>query len=260
MTNSLLPAWLGWAWVLALAVVAAVHVRHLVRLPDVTRFWHLGHIVMALGMIAMFWPTGLLLEPPSGLVGRLVFSLAALVVVVWAVVDRARRGRWTLVWPLLAIDMAVMVWMFVTMAPLEGAGAMSAGPPAVNAVLGSWFVIETLGWASGRLVRTSEHDLHLELPVAEGDERVPALTEAGPGPRGTQDRPRAAQPSAETVGAQHVGDPAPGAATHRSPHAWHGLSLRLTLTVMSASMAWMLLAMAFGGPMDMGGMTGMDGM
>lgn len=257
MTNSLLPAWLGWAWVLALAVVAAVHVRHLVRLPDVTRFWHLGHIVMALGMIAMFWPTGLLLEPPSGLVGRTVFSLAALAVVVWAVVDRARRGRWTLVWPLLAVDMAVMVWMFVTMAPLEGASAMSAGPPAVNAVLGSWFALETLGWASGRLVRTSEHDLHLELPVAEGDERVPSLSDAGPGSRGVQDGPTAAQPSSAP---EHARATSAAPAGERSPHAWHGLSLRLTLTVMSASMAWMLLAMAFGGPMEMSGMTGMDGM
>ncbi len=252
MTNSVLPSWLGWVWVLALTVVAAVHVRHLVRLPDVTRFWHLGHIVMALGMIAMFWPTGLLLEPPSGLVGRTVFALAALVVVVWAVVDRARRGRWTLVWPLLAADMAVMVWMFVVMAPLEGAGAMSAGPPAANAVIGSWFVLETLGWASGRLVRASEHDLHLELPAAEGDERALSLSDAGPGPRRTQDGSTAARPSAQPAGAQ------PGAAAaDPSPHAWHGLSLRLTLTVMSASMAFMLWAMAFGGPMDM---TGMDGM
>ncbi len=269
MTNGWLPPWLGWAWVVALAVVALVHVRHLVRLPDVTRWWHLGHVTMALGMIAMFWPSGLLLEPPSGVIGRVVFALAAVAALSWGVVDRARRGRWTLVWPLLALDMAAMVWMFVTMAPLGeatgamAAGSMSMGPAGVHAVIGAWFVLETLGWASGWLVRASEHDLHLELPVAGGGEAVPALSGTGTSPGSSTARGReATQPSAGTPDAEPA-QAAGRARTHqRAGSAWHGRSLRVTLTLMSASMAFMLLAMAFGpaGEPTGPGMTEMDGM
>ncbi len=266
MSSSWVPPWLGWTWVLALTVVTVVHLRHLVRLPDVTRVWHLGHVLTALGMIAMFWPGGALLRPPSGVLGIAVFTAGALAVAAWSVVDRSRRGRWTLVWPLLALDMAAMVWMFVTMAPVGeaagpmAAGSMSTGPAAVDAVIGAWFAVEALGWASGWLVRASEHDLHLELPVVGGEEAVPARSDAGAsGARGG---------AAPAVPAGFHGEQEPLAAGARGTRgsAWHGRSLRVTLTLMSASMAFMLLTMALGpthgptgpGMTDMTGMTSMS--
>ncbi len=260
MTSVLVPPWLGWLWVVALTVVAAVHLRHLVSLPDVTRAWHAGHVLMALGMIAMFWPHGALLAAPSGAVGRVVFVAAAVAAVVWALVDRVRSGRWALVWLLLAADMAVMVWMFLTMAPAGEAWGVLAHVGAstvalgAHAVLGTWFLLEALGWASGRLVRASEHDLHLELPVASGLEAVPSVTEGGSRAVRSREVPAGERAAPDGERATVAGAAGP------APHAWHGRSLRVTLTIMSASMACMLLAMAVEGGLGVGGAHGMEGM
>lgn len=248
MTNSWLPPWLSVAWVVLMAAVAAVHVRHLVTLPGVTRAWHTGHVLMAVGMGVMFFPGGTLLTPAVGVAGRTVFVIAALAAATWAVVDRRRRGRWTTVWPLLAADLAAMVWMFAVMAPsaagegamgaaMDGGGSMSTGPSWVNAALALWFLVETVRWATGALVRSAEHDLHLELPSDLSLVREGAAAQGGAGGRA------AAPPRRD-----------PDAPSTRG-HAWHGLSLRLTLTVMTAGMALMFAAMAFGASsMPMSGM------
>lgn len=243
MSNSWLPTWLGLTWVVLMAAVAVVHVRHLLTLPDVTRVWHAGHVLMATGMAVMFWPGGALLTPTVGVVGRVVFVVAALAAATWSVVDRRRRGRWSSVWPLLAADLAAMVWMFAVMAPGGATGAatgpggsMTMGPTWVDAVLALWFTVEAVRWLSGSLVRSAERDLHLEVPVG-------ALEHAVAG--------------APAHGAAHgAGGDAP--ATPAGAHAWHGVSLRATLTVMSAAMAYMFAAMAFGvSSVPMGGMGGM---
>lgn len=245
MTNSWLPPWLAVVWVVVMAAVAAVHVRHLVTLPDVTRAWHTGHVLMAVGMGVMFFPGGALLTPTVGVAGRAAFVVAALAAATWAVVDRRRRGRWTTVWPLLAADLAAMVWMFTVMAP--GAAGMRAatatggstgtGPSWVNAALALWFLVETARWATGALVRSAERDLHLELPTDLSLLRESAAARSGAG--GRTAAPARRDPDAPP--------------THG--HAWHGISLRLTLTAMTAGMALMFAATAFGASsMPMSGM------
>lgn len=239
MTNSWLPPWLAVVWVVLMASVAAVHVRHLVTLPDVTRAWHTGHVLMAVGMGVMFWPNGALLTPAVGVAARPVFAAAVLAAATWAVVDRRHRGRWTTVWPLLTADLAAMVWMLAVMAPgAEGMGAamgpggsMSTGPSWVDAALALWFLAETVRWATGGLVRSAERDLHLELPTDLSLVREGAAAQGGSGGR-------AAAPARRDPLGQD--DPS----THG--HAWHGISLRLSLTVMTAGMTFMFAAMAFG--------------
>ena len=281
MTSSWLPPWLGVVWVVLMAVVAVVHVRHLLTLPDITRAWHAGHVLMALGMVAMFWPGGALLTPTVGAVGRVVLAAAALAAATWAVVDRRRRGRWTTVWPLLAVDLAAMVWMVGVMAPTTAGtaaamgpdGSMSMGPSWVDAVLALWFAVEAVRWASGALVRSSERDLHLELPTD-----LPTRASAGLSPVRRDARAGAAGPAGPTglagpagggldgLSRENAQRPAPA----RSPlgeddpstrgHAWHGRSLRVTLTIMSAGMAYMFAAMAFGASSMPGGPGGTGGM
>ena len=261
MTNSWLPSWLGVVWVVLMAAVAVVHVRHLLTLPDITRAWHTGHVLMAAGMVVMFWPGGTLLTPTVGVVGRVVFVVAALAAATWSVVDRRRRGRWTSVWPLLTADLAAMVWMFAVMAPggagmgaaMGPGGSTSMGPTWVNAVLALWFAVEAARWLSGSLVRSAERDLHLELPV-ETLERADATATAATGGDAlatSGGEAAAAGPAREIP--RGVGGDVPS--TPAGAHAWHGVSLRATLTIMSAGMAYMLAAMAFGASsMPTGGM------
>ena len=269
MTSSWLPPWLGTTWVVLMAVVAVVHVRHLLTLPDITRAWHTGHVLMAVGMAVMFWPGGALLTPTVGVVGRVVFVAAALAAATWSVVDRRRRGRWSSVWPLLAADLAAMVWMFAVMAPGDagmdaamGSGgsmtSMTMGPTWVNAVLALWFAVEAVRWLSGSLVRSAERDLHLELPVetlqrstASAATSASAVTATG------EDAAATGGAHGAVRGAAHGAD-GHAPATPAGAHAWHGVSLRATLTVMSAGMTSMLAAMAFGvSSVPMGGPGGM---
>ncbi|MGH3779213.1 MAG: hypothetical protein ACRDRO_00925 [Pseudonocardiaceae bacterium] len=52
----LLPDWLRVVWVAALTVLIVTHVGHAYCKLGQCRWWHAGHIVMAAGMVVMYWP------------------------------------------------------------------------------------------------------------------------------------------------------------------------------------------------------------
>jgi methionine sulfoxide reductase heme-binding subunit len=238
--SSWLPVWLRVVATAALVVVAAVHLWHLSGQAARGRLWHTGHVVMALGMIDMFWPTGRM--PVGGGIGQGVFAVAALGALGLAVADLARRrpGRW--LWVLAVVDLGSMIYMFAL--PIPGLGWLTW-------ILVAWFVLQAAGWASGRLTpigRPSHPDNTPAPPALDGEPL-------------TGDTTAASQPAGTLVTAVRTAVSAAPDGRRR-----HELSVRLTLLVMNVGMAYMFLAMRLGmqhmgGAMpSMPGMGGMPGM
>lgn len=80
-----LPDWLRIVWVAIYALILVlhlvVHLRHLIGLGGQERAWHSSHVLMALGMVYMFLPAGIVTLP--SMVGIVVFALAALAATGW---------------------------------------------------------------------------------------------------------------------------------------------------------------------------------
>jgi hypothetical protein len=218
--GSWVPTWLAVAWSAVFAGVLAVHLAHLLVMGTRSRLWHAGHVLMAAGMLDMYWPGA-----PIGIgerTGERGFAVAAVAAVGVAVID-VTGGRFTWLWSIAALDFAVMATMF---APTSQRWWV------LSVLLASWCGLEALGWASGALSDVVAPD---GLVLAEQSRADPRREEAVAG-----DRLATSVLTATT------------AAPKRIVHAW---STRVTLTLISAGTAYMLLAMQFGAS-QMHGMPG----
>lgn len=136
--NPWMPMWLHVVASGVLVVVAVLHVRHAVRAPIKTQLWHAGHVLMALGMLAMFLPLHTMLIPAGLGIG--LFGAAAVLALAVFGDDLVRGSRVSWSWLLAAVDFAAMVLMFAQ--------------PNVHwlvAVLVGWFVLQAAGWAFKRV-------------------------------------------------------------------------------------------------------------
>lgn len=140
MGNRWLPTGLRVFAVVVYIAVVIVHVWHLRASAMTERAWHATHVLMALGMIAMFAPNGQAVV--SARLGKAVFTVATAATLAYmaAVVLRGRRLGW--LWPVAAADLAAMVYMFAL--PVPGFGWLTA-------VLIGWSVLQALGWLTGVL-------------------------------------------------------------------------------------------------------------
>jgi hypothetical protein len=111
---NILPTWLAVLWTLVMIGVFAVHFRHARESSGQRRVWHSGHVLMALGMAFMFAPASIDPVHIAGRVWQLAFAAAA--VLILAGILAALVSRWSVnaLWPLAAIDMAVMAYMWST--------------------------------------------------------------------------------------------------------------------------------------------------
>ena len=125
---------------LVFVLVAAIHVRHAWALGGRQRLWHVTHVLMALGMIDMYWPAAPM--PVHDDAGTAVFGVAAAVVVILGV--RRPSGGEATRWlsALAAVDLCLMAYMFLA--------ARGAAMP-VTALFVAWCSIEAAGWLSGAL-------------------------------------------------------------------------------------------------------------
>ena len=141
MSSSWIPGWASLAWLLIYAVIAAWHVGHLAAAGRSLRVWHTAHVLVAVGMIDMFWPGGAMPVGPTS--GQAVFGAAAAAVVAAIAVAAARGRPVGRLWVLTAADLAVMAYMF----------ALSSVRYLVvlTTVLAAWQVAEAIAWASGYL-------------------------------------------------------------------------------------------------------------
>lgn len=245
----------GIVWATLFVLVAIVHVAHMAELPGRHRLWHGAHVLMAAGMVIMFWPGGMRLVPAR--VAVAVYFLAAGTLAVVLVVAQLRQARLGPLWLVTLVDLAAMAYMF----------AMMTTRLAWLSVLGAvWFSVQMLGWASGRLGRILERGgLGERFPPthAFADTCCGGTAHQDPA-NGRPDDLRPGRPEdAVTTRMAQVARAVRGHVARGVVDGGHrDWSVRIALAVMSAGMAYMLLAMQFGIPATnaMPEMPGMSGM
>jgi hypothetical protein len=111
--TALLPGWLRTVWIIASCAVTVVHLRHVWVMNGQRRYWHLGHVLMAVGMVYMYLPHSAHLIPKES--GTVLYAAAAIGAVLAAALFRLRDGILNPLWIVVAVEMAVMVYMFLPM-------------------------------------------------------------------------------------------------------------------------------------------------
>lgn len=111
-TTNILPNWLAVLWMLVFFAIVAIHGRHVLESEGQRRWWHSGHVLMAVGMAVMYAPGSVNhFNIPMGF-WSLLFANAAIAIVLWMLVQ-VFAGRGTnLLWLLMAFDLAAMAYMW----------------------------------------------------------------------------------------------------------------------------------------------------
>lgn len=169
MGEGLLPAWVGWICFAIYIVILLIHLYHLVTMKGLHRAWHIGHVLMALGMAWMFLPT-----PPSGipaLAWQIAYAVAAFLILAWCIWNWSYRQAVNFPWITLFIGMLAMIYMFT----FPGAATQY-----LTYILVAYFVLESVAWFVGAFDETEQGQRRL-LPLAIGPraDSVHALVEAG---------------------------------------------------------------------------------
>jgi hypothetical protein len=139
--TNILPSWLAVLWMLAFFAIIAVHGRHVLESHGQRRFWHSGHVVMAIGMAVMFAPASIdYFDIPSGF-WSLAFANGAIAVLLWMLVQ-AFDGRGTnLLWLVMALDLGAMAYMW----------SPSGFQAPITWLLVAYFAAQSLLWVSDRM-------------------------------------------------------------------------------------------------------------
>lgn len=136
--TEILPGWLAVIWTLAFLAVLVVHARHVMETDGERRFWHAGHVLMALGMVFMFAPGSLdHFDVPAGF-WPLLFANAAGAVVAWALARTLAGQAVNGLWLVLAFDLAAMAYMW----------SPSGYVAPLTWLLVAYFAVQALLWAT----------------------------------------------------------------------------------------------------------------
>ncbi|MGH3547209.1 MAG: hypothetical protein ACRDQU_03605 [Pseudonocardiaceae bacterium] len=207
-----LPDWLRVVWVVALGVVIVTHLWHAYCKLGQCRWWHAGHIVMAVGMVVMYLP-GSMARAGLSRTGVALFGGAALATAGAAAVLRRREGAFNLLWAVVAVDLLIMAYMWLPAA---------IRPSPLDYALAGYLGCQLLAWSLGLWERDPVIARRPEPAAA-----APMMARAGPG------KLLAARPPAPTT----IPPAAVGLVVHRD------LAVRASLAVMVASMGYMLIVM-----------------
>jgi Domain of unknown function (DUF5134) len=137
--TSLLPGWVRLVWVVALGVMAVLHIWHGATTSGQARWWHGAHTAMALGMIGMY-AAGPMRQRALDNALEVLFAVIAVVLVVTAVVVRRRERVLNPLWVVTAVDSAAMSYLAAVML------SPSAVPAAVTWVVVAYLACDTLAW------------------------------------------------------------------------------------------------------------------
>ncbi len=145
--TNILPSWLAVLWTLAFLVVLVLHARHVAETREGRRWWHSGHVLMALGMVFMFAPASLdHFNIPTGF-WQLLFANAAGVVVAWIIAQALSGRAVNVLWVVMAVDLAAMVYMW----------SPSGFVAPVTWLLVAYFTAQALLWATNSYRRLDNH-------------------------------------------------------------------------------------------------------
>ncbi len=144
--TNILPNWLAVIWTLVFIAIIAIELRHVVESNGQRRFWHSGQLLMALGMAFMYAPSSIdHFSIPSGF-WRLAFANGAIVIVFWMLAEALSRRPISLLWLVMAIDLAAMAYLW----------SPSGFQSPLAWLLVVFFAGQSLLWASNRM-RNVDH-------------------------------------------------------------------------------------------------------
>jgi hypothetical protein len=111
-STNILPSWLAVIWTLAFLAIIASHVRHVIQSEGQRRWWHSGHVAMAIGMTFMFAPASIdHFNIPPGF-WSLAFANGAIAIMLWTLVQGLAGRGTNLLWMLIALDLGAMAYMW----------------------------------------------------------------------------------------------------------------------------------------------------
>jgi hypothetical protein len=209
MGTDLLPPWVTWLWLVALAAVLVFHCGHLVQMRGQHRWYHASHILMLVSMLYMYASMEFTWTWLSHSLQAVIFTLSTAAIAGWMVYRFVQRRPFSFLWVLALIMQAAMIYMW-----------LPNWAPALTWSLVVYFGLETVAWLAGLLddtkpampVEASGHGLRRSLPHG-------SLSERGSMSFGLGDR------------AVEV------------PLAQSSMTARVSMAVMAASMGYMFAAM-----------------
>ena len=110
--TNILPEWLAIIWTIVFGAIFVIHLRHVLDTRGQRRLWHSGHVLMALGMAFMFAPTTIDHYNIPNTFWQLLFANAVGVIVAWILFQILSGRAVNLLWIVIAIDLAAMVYMW----------------------------------------------------------------------------------------------------------------------------------------------------
>ncbi len=139
--TNIVPDWLAVLWTLVFLAIVVIHVRHVLESGGQRRYWHSGHVLMAIGMAFMFAPASLdHFDIPTGF-WSLAFANGALAIVLWILVQ-VLAGRGTnLLWLVMAFDLGAMAYMW----------SPTGFQAPITWLLVAYFAAQALLWGTNRM-------------------------------------------------------------------------------------------------------------
>ena len=209
MGTDLLPPWVTWLWLVALAAVLVFHCGHLVRMGGQHRWYHASHILMLVSMLYMYASMEFRWTWLSHSLQAVIFSMSTAAILVWMVYRFVQRQPFSFLWVLALIMQAAMIYMW-----------LPTWAPALTWTLVVYFGLETVAWLAGLLddtkralsVGPSRHGMGGSLLHG-------SMPERGSVSFGSGDRPVDV------------------------PLAQSTMTARVSMAIMAASMAYMFAAM-----------------
>ena len=207
MGTDLLPVWVTWLWLVALAAVLVLHCAHLVRVDGQHRWFHASHILMLISMLYMYASMEFKWSwfPNEWWVA--IFSVSTGAVVVWVAYRFVQRHPISVLWVLVLIMQASMIYMW-----------LPNWAPALTWTLVVYYGLETVAWLVGIL-----------------DDSKPAMA-VGPGNHPSE-MSHGSTPEPGSVGVVK------GHRVVHVPLAQNTITDRVSMAIMAASMAYMFAAM-----------------
>src|SRR5450631_2617802 len=164
MSQGLLPPWVTWLWLVALAAVLVVHCGHLVRMGGQHRWYHASHILMLVSMLYMYASMEFKWKWFASSSWVVAFWLTTAAIAGWMIFRIVQRRPFSALWILALIMQASMIYMW-----------MPDWAPVLTWTLVVYFSLETLAWLAGLL-----EDSKPAMSVGSVGSATPATAE-GPG-------------------------------------------------------------------------------
>lgn len=134
----LLPAWVTWLWLIALALVLVFHCAHFVRMGGQHRWFHASHILMLVSMLYMYASMEFHWKWLPAALQAWVFALSTAAILVWMIYRFVQKKPFSYLWILALIMQAAMIYMW-----------LPSWIAVLTWILVVYYALETIGWLVG---------------------------------------------------------------------------------------------------------------